>query len=190
MTKRNARRGFTLIELLVVVLIIGILAAVAVPQYQKAVEKSRATQALALLKSLAQAQETYYLAHGTYAASFDELDIELPGKFSGTTPWHNVANGTTNMTRSDGDWSIQIFNYAELSAGRINGKYAGAGFIYLPQFFEIPDTFHITPGSIFCAERHSNGLIFGEEDGAFCEKVMNGTFDSVQGGVYTYKLPY
>ena len=64
MTKSNTRRGFTLIELLVVVLIIGILAAVAVPQYQVAVEKSRAAEALVILKNAQQARVLDFLEHG------------------------------------------------------------------------------------------------------------------------------
>ena len=74
--------GFTLIELLVVVLIIGILAAVAVPQYQKSVQKTRVKSILPLIKSIVQAQRVYYLANNQYTYDFSKLDIELPGENS------------------------------------------------------------------------------------------------------------
>ncbi len=72
------KQAFTLIELLVVVLIIGILAAVALPQYQLAVEKARATEALLWARKLADAEELYYLANGSYTTDFDALGISKP----------------------------------------------------------------------------------------------------------------
>jgi len=74
-------KAFTLIELLVVVLIIGILAAVAVPQYQKAVEKTRMTEAMTLVRAIANANQVHYMATGEYAdrQQIDLLDVEVPG---------------------------------------------------------------------------------------------------------------
>ena len=162
-------KAFTLIELLVVVLIIGILAAIALPQYEKAVEKSRAATVLSLLKAVGQAQQTYKIANGNFAASFDELDVDVP--WTGNEQMNTHAS--SRDARSNGEWSIQLFNAgnggsAIVTMGRLTGKYAGAGFIYYVAGDAVmPD------GTIACAEwtDENQGLSLAEE-GSFCKKVM------------------
>ena len=79
------KKGFTLIELLVVVLIIGILSAIALPQYQTAVEKARATEAVSLAASIRYAGERYRMQMGSFPGDdMGSLDIEVPGYNSST----------------------------------------------------------------------------------------------------------
>ncbi len=81
-TFTRVRSGFTLIELLVVVLIIGILAAVAVPQYQKAIDKSRLMTLIPLVKAVADAKSVHYMNTGEWARTFDVLSVDLPQEFT------------------------------------------------------------------------------------------------------------
>lgn len=104
----KTKRGFTLIELLVVVLIIGILAAVAVPQYTKAVEKSRISEARITLNKMYQNWELCSLDQGRTDCQKDSIKaVYLPS--TETQYWK---------------YYFYVANQAELTAERISGNYS------------------------------------------------------------------
>ena len=128
-------KAFTLIELLVVVLIIGILAAVALPQYQKAVEKARMTEAVMLVKKIAEAQERYKLANGNHAtfAEMDALDIEIP---HATTV---AVEGQNRLKTKDFYYTCEGTSVGEIAVGR---RYPSGGY-----WFSVLDS---APNKITC----------------------------------------
>ncbi len=135
--------GFTLIELLVVVLIIGILASIAVPQYQKAVDKAEMAGVLATFSSIRQSMERYRLANGSWPASLDDLDITIP-----PSKWIFILTPTTGTESCA--WpnpNGQPRGWASIRADR--GNISGTG--YGAVFYSIPgrSAYSFKPG-VFC----------------------------------------
>jgi len=80
-TIRN-KQGFTLIELMIVVVIIGILAALAIPRFTNASARAKEKEADGILKQIYTLQQTYYASNGTFASTFTALENvgwESPG---------------------------------------------------------------------------------------------------------------
>ena len=96
------KKAFTLLELLVVVLIIGILAAIALPQYKKALYKSRYNSLMALVNSIYQAEERFYMTKGFYTDNLTNLDIDLPSC--------TLSNDKKNCTFDWGECSLHLDN--------------------------------------------------------------------------------
>ena len=106
MKTKQLNAGFTLIELLVVVLIIGILASVALPQYQLAVEKSRVAEAWITLKAINDAEQFKNMEEGTTGIIYDfrELPITFLDK-DGTSATEDYFWGT-NFVFSVGSYGV------------------------------------------------------------------------------------
>jgi prepilin-type N-terminal cleavage/methylation domain-containing protein len=104
---RNSR-GFTLIELLVVVLIVGILASIAIPQYFKVVEKSRVAEAMALAASIKSSEERYLAKGGAYSGDFTLMDISYPNLSSTAITLKYFSAAITTGSNSDGSPNYNI----------------------------------------------------------------------------------
>ena len=115
--KGTIKAGFTLIELLVVVLIIGILAAMALPDYQRATEISRVGAALSFSRAFRDSVDRYYMQNGHFPSSPDTLDIGLtkcPKYFS--CAYHELSTqGKFQIDRQNGPFAYGIITRSAVS---------------------------------------------------------------------------
>ena len=130
-------KGFTLVELIIVVIIIGILASVGIPQYNKTMERSRISEASSILGALRGAQLRYKLENGSYATDPSTLDMDMPA-YDGT------ANRGKFFEYSIGTEALGITATAIATAVRIGNQYT----------IKISDE-----GKVYCASADCSGFI-------------------------------
>ena len=176
----KSKRAFTLIELLVVVLIIGILSAIALPQYERTVLRSRYVQGQVLVESIYTAEQVYYMANGKYADDIDDLDISVPANSS--------------CSKSQGTSSIYICDFGRISLSE-NKHYAEYSYIskgtYIMSYIRVvkdwkSDYYHLDfkAGERYCMANTSKKAAQSVCEGLGGTKVQ-GTNSSVW---YYYKL--
>ena len=136
------KKAFTLIELLVVVLIIGILAAVALPQYRVAVMKSRLAALMPNVKAIVNSVEIYYLTNGEYPDDDDIRGIDIGIEGCGINPNTNRYFGTYFCPTAEYDFGysnqdqmlIAFLKYpTETENVFSGGNYVGIAYAQYPQ---------------------------------------------------------
>jgi len=140
------RKGFTLLELLTVVIIVAILAVIAIPQYFKAAERARATEAVNLLGMIRRAQIRYYAEHAYTTDDCSDLDVDIPdlkyfnedslqcikqtnyGGTDGTNELANIQRRSDIQNPGYGAYTLRIYENGEVMCDKSTGTKCPPGF--------------------------------------------------------------
>jgi prepilin-type N-terminal cleavage/methylation domain-containing protein len=102
------KKGFTLLELIIVIIVLGVLAAVALPQYFRVVERGRTAEAVSLLGLLRSAQVRYYAEKSAFATATGSLDVDFTTPKYYTITLANPAYAEGNVIVTAARNSVQV----------------------------------------------------------------------------------
>src|SRR5688500_14144028 len=121
------RKGFTLIELLIVVVIIGILAAIAIPKFANTKEKAVLASMKSDLRNMVTAQEGFFSDNQDYAGSYGATQKNGTGGAGVVAFVPSVNNVLTFSTVTAGGWAAEASNLTLQGAIKLCGVYVGSG---------------------------------------------------------------
>ena len=116
-----SKKGFTLVEVLIVVIIIGILAAIGIPQFADSIEKAKSVEARSGLGHIQTGEKIYYAEKELYTTDLGDLDISLPQRYWSIEITTTPTSYTATATRSGGTRSGQTISMD--SAGTLSGNW-------------------------------------------------------------------
>jgi type IV pilus assembly protein PilA len=111
--KNKGNEGFTLIELLVVIIIVGVLAAIALPSFLNQIGKARGSEAKSNIGVVNRAQQAYRLENATFATALSQLDAKIDGKYYTYTPTSDVYTTKTLATTTNKDLKVYAGGVAQ-----------------------------------------------------------------------------